>query len=248
MDKNLREKLKEWYCIKIESESPLKLSERVNEEGDYDENGEINSYLSGLPAELLIQELKDELEEEEEFDISKYNDDDILLITADVNYADEFDLSDFTTMDVKSYKELSVYLKNYDEGIEWYFGTNENLEFTNGSDLLSCFDVRLITHEESDTIDNLFGGGFGSAGVFDYCYELMVEDEEEEEEKNEDGSILSKSDKIKIEILEEKGWKITEDIGEYMFLYNHDEHGESYSGYSMIMELYEYYKKRSRKL
>ena len=43
--------------------------------------------------------------------LDKMDDLDMLLVTADVNYADEFDMREFTTITVKDFKELVETLK-----------------------------------------------------------------------------------------------------------------------------------------
>ena len=238
--KDFKEKLRDWYSYEVESESPFTLS---NVEEGY------NSKLIGLPAELLIKELKEDLEEEEREigDFSKLDsldDDDIVLVTADVNYADEFDMSEFTTMTVRHFKDMVTSLKNYEDEIEWYFGTNEEFRFDSGEDLLSCLEFKLITQEESDMIDNLFDGAFGQAGVFEHIFELGSDDEGDDDESEED-EIFSKLDLINIEKLKEKGWTIeVHDKEEDLVKYTHENGVDSaISNTCLIDDLIRYYKK-----
>ena len=242
MKKETKEKLKEWYGYDVESENPLKLV--VEDEKEI--------VLVGLTADLMVKQLETEIYEQEheddDFDLSKYEDDDMLLVKANVNYADEFDMEDFTTMTVETYKELVELLKNHDDEIEWYFGSNEELSFNNGQDLLDCFEVVKISEEEDEVLDKLFGGSFGEAGVFDNCWDLESDEDEDEDEDFDDEdeeptSMLDKSDIRKIEKLKVFGWTITENIGEYKFWFEHSNGEKSYGDFDMILYLTEYYKK-----
>jgi hypothetical protein len=244
MKEELKKELLECYGYEVVSESPLRLE-------SFMADGEVDEYLTGLPAELLLAEIEKEIAEEEsgdKFDVSGLDDGDILLVKANVNYADEFDMEEFTTMSVGSYKELVDGLEGYEEEIEWYFGSNESLSFDNGEDLLSCFTVEKISDEQSDMLDELFGGSFGESGVFDNCWELINGDDNGDGEEYDSGeeepkSMLNKSDLKLIKKLEGFGWSITEDIGEYRFTFDHSEYGKSYSNYSLIEELIKYYRK-----
>jgi len=239
--KEIKERLKSWYSFKVESESPLTL---VSTE-------DVDVRLVGLPAEMIVKEILNDIEEEarQSGDYSKLdslNDDDILLVTAEVNYADEFDMSEFTTMTVKDFKEIVNILKDYDDEIEWYFGSNEELSFNDGKDLLSCLEFKVITQEESDVIDTLFDGSFGEAGVFEHIWGIGEEDEDEyDEDEEEESSFFSKHDIENIKKLEEKGWAIEVHSEEdYTVKYTHKD-GVDFAIYdtSLIDDLISHYKR-----
>lgn len=189
--------------FKIESENPITLKSIHDDEK-----------LIGLPAELFIKEIMDEAiaekEAEKETDFSslkKMNDNDNLLVTANVNYADEFDMSEWTTMTVSDLKNMVKKLKNYKDEIEWYFGTNEDMRFDDGEDLLSNISFKKITPEENDVLMKLFGGSFdGGAGTFEEIHNLG---NDEDEDENEDNDMYEKKRLNNIEILKKFGWVIS---------------------------------------
>lgn len=236
--KEFKETLKDWYNYEVESESPLTLSSTEDE---------YNTKLIGLPAEILIKGLKRDLEQEERdggdySQLDSLDDNDIVLVTADVNYADEFNMSEFITMTVRDFKDMVTKLQGYEDEIEWYFGTNEEFRFGDGEDLLSNINFRLITQEESDVLDSLFDGVFGQARVFDNIFELFGDEGEYE---NEDYEFFSKLDLINIEKLKEKGWSIEiYKKEEDLIKYTHENGVDSaITNACLIDDLIEYYKK-----
>lgn len=221
----IKKEVKDWG-YKIESESPLKISDQYET-------------LIGLPAQIKIEEITSE--SDEELDLSKLKglkDEDYLLITADVNYADEFDFQEWTTMNVLDFKKFVKSLKKHKEEISWYFGTNEELQFSDGEDLLNQLSFKLISAEEYFVLDKLFGGSFdGGAGVFQHASELD-EDFDEDEFPN-------KSDLKKIDFLKTKGWSIklvNEDEGKFEF--KHSNRDYALSDIQLVEELFLYYKKK----
>lgn len=97
------------------------------------------------------------------------------LIEQDNNYADEFDVQGFFTQEAESKEELleSLKPKGVSFPAEIYFGTNEEIRFSDMEDYMSSFDIREISENKYDMLDSLFDGEFGDV--------LLLEDEEEEE-------------------------------------------------------------------
>jgi hypothetical protein len=182
------------YELNIVSENPLTLSSKDGEE------------FTGLCAELKIKDILSDEDESEDLslnDLKNLDDDDYLLVTASANYADEFDLSEWRTMTAVDFKEIVKGLKAHKDEISWYFGSNEELTFEDGKDLLSCFSFRKISEVEFNTLDNLFGGGFdGGGSIFDHVYVSEGEDEDE------DDSFFGREELTLIKKAEKKGWKV----------------------------------------
>lgn len=248
ISKELKKELEENYELSVKSENPLTLMPT-------DDTG--NIYI-GIPAEIMLKEVQEFFEEENnDYTIlKKMNNDDIVLVTANVNYADEFDMSDFTTMSVEDANEMVKDLKAYKNEIEWYFGTNEDFRYENGRDLLRCLSFKKITPEEEDVLDRLFGGSFGEAGVFDEIFSLGDDEDEDydedideseiEEEKDEYDGYLDDKEKAAIEKLKEFGWKI-EYLKDGNFKYTNSNGIDSANcGSSLIMDLLKFEKRRKK--
>jgi len=238
--KEIKERLEEWDYT-LDSENPLKITTEGEE------------VMVGLTAEATIHEIKEciEYEKREEkmenldfSDLDNLEPHSMLLVKADVNYADEFDMSEFTTMTVEDFKEIAENLKNHDEEIEWYFGTNEELWFENGASLLSSLEFRPISKEEASVIYDLFDGSFGQAGVFENIYELGC-DEEGEDDGDE---FFCKQDKMAISKLESLGWTVEiykeEDYLVKITHENGKDYAISHSGF--IHELLEFINKKKK--
>ncbi len=205
MDKKIKKTLENDWGYKVESESPLKL---VGTGKQYSPRKEV--ILTGIPAQILVNNVIDDMSDNgSSCDLSKLDgvDNDVkLLVTADVNYADEFNMSEWQTMSVGDFRSMAESLKEYEDEIEWYFGSNEELRFDDGNDLLGCLSFKIITEDEYDTLDELFGGAFDGGGkVFEHIYELGVSggDEEEEEE-----GLFTRSELKQIEKLKLFGWDV----------------------------------------
>ena len=237
----VKKELKEFFGYEIESENPL-----VLKGGDFEER------LVGLVAEITLNEaietINTENEENEESinldDLGNMNDDDMLLVTGSFNYADEFDLSEWTTMSVGDFKELVEKLKAQEDEFEWYFGTNEELRFDDGGDLLNQLSIEKITQEQADVLDKLFGGSFdGGSGVFDRIWELGDEDDNDDDDDDND-SIFDKSDLRHIEFLKSLGWSVdVHDKDNYTLAITSPQGELSIASFSILFELSDYLKK-----
>lgn len=74
------------------------------------------------------------------------------------NYADEFDLDGqfiCTSDTLERYKEITE--KYFSENDEFYFcfGTNEELEYNSAEELLSCYEIKEITEEQYDVLEEV---------------------------------------------------------------------------------------------
>lgn len=218
------------------SENPLIIKE---EESDV--------VLSGLPAKFIIDEIIEDLEytEGKGIDFSSLDKDSFLLVTVDANYADEFDMSEWSVMTVADYEGIVKKLEVYDDEIEIYFGTNEEFRFDDGKDLLSNFDAKPISFEEADVLFKLFDGSFdGGSGIIDYVDELGDNDDDDDDDYE---SILGKADIRQIEKLKGFGWDITiHDEERYLLKYEDSEGNISITGFNVLYELVDYYRKNKQ--
>ena len=238
MKKEIKEALKEWYDLEVESETPLVLKDVQR-----------GIKLVGLIAKLAITEIEAELNEEEsELDMEKLNgldDNDKLLVSGDFDYADEFDLSEWSTMTVAEFKEIIEHLKSRDDEFEIGFGTNEALSFSNGEDLLSQLSFRKISEQEYDVLDNLFGGSFdGGGGVFERLWEIGDEDYDDEDEDDEEEIIFDKNDLRNIETIKKYGWDVSiHNQEQYQLAFTSPEGEVSITEFSILDDLANYLRK-----
>lgn len=240
MKEEIKEALKEWYDLEVESETPLVLK---------DVQGGIK--LVGLIAKLVITEIEAELNEEEsELDLEKLNgldDNDKLLVTGDFDYADEFNLSEWSTMTVAEFKEMIEHLKSRDDEFEIGFGTNEALSFSDGEDLLSQLSFRKISEQEYDVLDKLFGGEFdGGGGVFERLWEIDedYDDEDEDDEEEEEEIIFDKNDLRNIETIKKYGWDVSiHNQEQYQLAFTSPEGEVSITEFSILDDLANYLRK-----
>ena len=106
------------------------------------------------------------------------------LVTIEVNYGDEFDMSEFQILDGKSLNKYVEFLQNKKTEFEIYFGTNESHMFSNGQKLLKEFDIKKLTDIQYTVLSEIFGGGFGTAAILDWLSDKM-EDEDDEYDEGE---------------------------------------------------------------
>lgn len=233
--------LKEMWGYEIESESPLVLK-----------NVESEERLVGICAEITLNEFLDDMSEEyqEGLDLGSLetmDDDDTLLITGNFNYADEFDLSEWTTMSVSEFKDLVEHLKSIDDEFELYFGTNEELRFDNGEDLLGQLSFKKITDEQANVLDKLFDGSFdGGSGVIERIWEIGSNDDDESDD-DENDNVFDKEDLRTIEYLKGFGWEISVHNEDEFLLSIKSPEGEiSIANWSMMHDLKDYCRKNKK--
>ena len=230
---------------KVKAEMELNYGKIISENPLTIKDEECGMIYMGLPAQILLDEVIEDMKQSEfdSSDLSSLDPESWLLVTGSFDYADEFDMSEWTTMTVLEYQEMVEKLNNHSDEIEWYFGTNEYMQFSSGSALLDSLEVQPITNEHYDVLDKLFGGSFdGGSGAFDYIYELGDEDEDDEDEDGDYDFI--KDHKKELDRLETFGWTITEhDKENYQFRYEHVNGDYAISGGSLLDDLTKYYKK-----
>ena len=95
------------------------------------------------------------------------------LVTESGNYADEFNLEAMQIFEGETEAEVldSVFEDRLsdEEDDEWpkefYFGTNECIEYDSKEELYDSVSITEITKEEYDTINKLLGTSFGTGAI-----------------------------------------------------------------------------------
>jgi hypothetical protein len=101
------------------------------------------------------------------------------LIKWESNWADEMDVSGFVVATEKELDEWKTILKNRKTGFMFYIGTNEELYYDSGKQLLSECKIKEITKEEAVVLKKLFKEQFGFMEFWYYVLEWMEEDSED---------------------------------------------------------------------
>ena len=83
-----------------------------------------------------------------------------VLLQWDTNWADEMDIYGFSIMDKSAWEEYKKKLENKGS---FYIcvGTNEEIDYNNGEELIKEISVRSISEDEVKTIQKLFGSERG---------------------------------------------------------------------------------------
>ena len=81
------------------------------------------------------------------------------LVKFEDNWADEIDISGFKLFEKDKWEELKKKILTITGEINIYFGSNEDNEYDNAEDLLSCFKTYPITSEQYNLILKLFPSG-----------------------------------------------------------------------------------------
>lgn len=178
-----RERIKnqlELFGFKIEDDNPLKL---VSIEEGY-EDVVLNGLLAKLKLEDAIDSLKYEDGYVDEVDFNslyELDSDDKLLVTVDINYLDEFNISEWSTMKVEYFRFIVEKLETHQDKIEWSFGAKQDLSYENGKELLQYISFKVITEEEYYAIKTAFNGIFNSGtNVFNTINNLFSNAENED--------------------------------------------------------------------
>ena len=101
------------------------------------------------------------------------------------NWADEMDIEGFSIMSTGQFiqwaKTVEEVAKKIDEGhsFEWYFGTNEWINWDSGKDFKEAFSCEVITDEEANILKHLLLEEFDKYGIFPSGQDLVyfLEDE-----------------------------------------------------------------------
>lgn len=113
-----------------------------------------------------------------------------VLVTWKANWADEMDIEGFkiyTEADWESYKsELKTMTKKFTIGV----GTNEEIDYDHGHELLNQLTVKKLNDDDAKFIKKTFGDEFGFT-QFTEAYQEEDEDFDPEYEEDEDENWLN---------------------------------------------------------
>lgn len=94
------------------------------------------------------------------------------LVKLTDNWADEMDIEGFSIMSTGQFTQwantVEEVAKKIDEGhsFEWYFGTNEWIDWNSGKDFKEAFNCEVITDEEAEVLKRLLLHEFAGYGIF----------------------------------------------------------------------------------
>lgn len=94
-----------------------------------------------------------------------------VLIKFHDNYADEFDVEGHKVFDLKEWNDHLTFAKDLSYPREIYFGTNEFCEYYNYEAYLRCFDLKILSDNEYETLSNLALLESGTFLMFDPDFE-----------------------------------------------------------------------------
>lgn len=102
------------------------------------------------------------------------------------NWADEMDIEGFSIMPTGQFTQwartVEEVAKKIDDGrsFEWYFGTNEWINWDSGKEFKEAFSCEVITDEEADVLKRLLLEDFDKYGIFPSGQDMtyFLEDEE----------------------------------------------------------------------
>lgn len=90
-----------------------------------------------------------------------------VLIKWESNWADEMDICGFYISTQSEYDEWATQMSKRDNSFEFYIGSNEDMHYRKGQDLVDEMTVRPIDDIEEAVLINLFGQEFGfTEGIF----------------------------------------------------------------------------------
>lgn len=108
-----------------------------------------------------------------------------ILAVWNCNWADEFDTEGFLVITDENWNKFVEALTDKDCKQEFYFGTNEALEFEDKNDYLRHFEVKEISAEEAETITKHLGKQYGTIAL-PYYKECILWGRVPKEEDDED--------------------------------------------------------------
>jgi hypothetical protein len=100
-----------------------------------------------------------------------------VLVKWNSNWADEMDISGYSIMDKEEWNDLKDTLRKKTAPFTIGVGTNEEIDYENGKELLEELEATPISKEEEDVIVRLIGGEFGFT---DFAFPVDEDDEDEE--------------------------------------------------------------------
>lgn len=106
-----------------------------------------------------------------------------ILVKWDSNWADEMDVEGFAMLEKSEADKLKKTLKNFKREFTVCIGTNEEIDYEKGSDMLDELEFKKISEEEYKTVKKLFGTSGGHDFV-DIVSELETMDQDDEEDQD----------------------------------------------------------------
>lgn len=102
------------------------------------------------------------------------------LVKLNTDYSDEFNVECFAVIKDDSFDSWEAKLLGHNEYINFYFGTNEELNWSSGSDLLDELSIESITEAHADTLKALFPASDNGLGIIAEfgtgCYVFSLDD------------------------------------------------------------------------
>jgi hypothetical protein len=105
-----------------------------------------------------------------------------VLVKWSGNWADEMNVEGFVIMEDSEWKEYQETAKKVNSPFSISVGTNEDIEYPNGTALLENIKAKKLTTDEAKTIIKFFGE-YGGQDYFRYCLDDALEDEYEVEDE-----------------------------------------------------------------
>lgn len=102
-----------------------------------------------------------------------------VLVKWSDNWADEMDLDGFCIYTESAWKDFRTKLSAYKDEFSICVGTNEDIDYSNGKDLLKKMNVHKLSESDYATISRIFGDGYGEQRAFDNA--LLNEPDSDEE-------------------------------------------------------------------
>lgn len=104
-----------------------------------------------------------------------------VLVQWNSNWADEMDVEGFQILTDREWETIRHSILQRKNSFEIYVGTNEDIEYSNGEELLEEITVTPLTLEEAATIEKFFGDYGGHTAFLD-----NIEDEDDDEDWEDD--------------------------------------------------------------
>ena len=113
----------------------------------------------------------------------------LLLVTFDDNWSDELNIYGFKVMYEESFNQMMALAQKIIENNpyrEYYFGTNEAIEYSSFKEYESAITTNEITQEEADLLLRLFGDPGRALASFGHFIVVTEYDDVEDDEEDDD--------------------------------------------------------------
>lgn len=84
-----------------------------------------------------------------------------ILVEWNSNWADEMDVEGWSVLSEEEVSDLKTNLNNREGNFSVYIGTNEDITYSCGKDMLDELTFKEISYDESNVLTKLFGGNYG---------------------------------------------------------------------------------------